>query len=106
MEELVFVCSPYRSDDPQEKAHNIEIAKAICKIVAGNGDIPYAPHLLCPQFLDDEDANERITGINIGLQMLTKCDYLLVVGERVSEGMRNEIEYASRRGIEIRWYVD
>ena len=32
--------------------------------------VPYAPHLLFPQFLDDADACQRAAGIEAGIEML------------------------------------
>ena len=37
------------------------------------------------------------------LKLLAVCGSLWVCGERVSEGMRREIEYAKAAGIEIRY---
>jgi len=53
-----------------------------------------APHLLIPAFLDDTDAEERQVGIELGIDWLMDCDELWVIGERISEGMQNEIDMA------------
>lgn len=63
------------------------------------GFIPLAPHLLFPQFLDDEDKEEREIGITYGLYLLKKCNAIWVFGGKLSEGMLREIKWAKRYGI-------
>lgn len=106
---LIFVCSPYRptSTDPKiakyQLDYNIQVAKSVCKSIAQSGNIPYAPHLFAPHFLNDDDSKEREMGINIGLYMLEKADVVFVVGNRISEGMKAEIDYAEKHNKKIRY---
>ena len=93
----VYICSPYRGDTKV----NIELAKRYSKAVALEGKMPITPHLLYPQFLDDEDDLERALGLHFGLLLLEKCNELLCCGEYISEGMRKEIDYAKAKGIRI-----
>ena len=58
-------------------------------------------HLLFPQFLSE--GTERELAIRMDLKLLAVCGSLWVCGERVSEGMHREIEYAKAAGIEIRY---
>lgn len=60
------------------------------------------PHLLFPQFLKDEDPEERKLGIKLGLEQLAMCDELWIFGEEISEGMSQEIFYAEEKGIFVR----
>ena len=94
---LIFVCSPYRG----ETEANIQNARRYCRLVMKQGGIPFAPHLLFTQFLDDAIPKERERGLRMGTQMLGLCDELWVFGEP-SEGMRMEIEQAGRLGIPVR----
>lgn len=94
----VFVCSPYRGD----VAANVEIARAACREVLRVGDAPFAPHLLYPTLLDDEDQEERALGMAAGRAWLEAADEVLVVGP-VSAGMRAEIAAAQALGIPIRY---
>ena len=48
---LVYVCSPYRGD--VEK--NIELARKYSRFTFEEKNIPITPHLLYPQFLNDND---------------------------------------------------
>ena len=58
------------------------------------GVLPLAPHLYFAQFLKDEDAQERATGIRFGMQWLEAADEVWVFGETISEGMAAEIKRA------------
>lgn len=58
------------------------------------GVLPLAPHLYFTQFLKDEDAQERATGIRFGMQWLEAADEVWVFGETISEGMAVEIKRA------------
>ena len=96
----IFVCSPYRptaNDPPCRKAQleaNIQRAKTACRILATMGVLPLAPHLYFTQFLKDEDAQERATGIRFGMEWLEAADEVWVFGESISEGMEAEIKRA------------
>ena len=97
---LIFVCSPYRpvSENPKEAekelAYNKFLAESVCKSIVQDGDIPFAPHLFFPQFLDDCCEIQRMEGIMAGLEMLELADSVIVAGERVSPGMAMEIKRA------------
>ena len=58
------------------------------------GVLPLAPHLYFTQFLKDEDAQERATGIRFGMEWLEAADEVWVFGETISEGMAAEIKRA------------
>lgn len=94
---LVFVCSPYRGD----METNTQNARRYCRLVVEQGGIPFAPHLLFTQFLDEAKAAERRRGLQMGMEMLKLCDELWAFGEP-TEGMRMEIEQARRLGIPMR----
>lgn len=108
--ELIFVCSPYRPTSKnvveahRQFEYNFSVTTAACREIALAGNIPYAPHLFAPSFLKDKDPKERQIGINIGLEMLKKCDYMLVIVSKpykLSEGMKQEIEFAKKNNIKI-----
>ena len=95
---LVYIASPYAG----ETEDNISRAKEYCRFAVSKGVIPLAPHLLYPQFMDDDDEDQRILGLRFALALLCRCDELWVFGERVSAGMAKEIEKAEKRGMRIR----
>ena len=70
------------------------------------GVSPIVPHLLFPQFLKEEDLEERDLGIRLGLVQLAMCDELWVFGKEISQGMSKEISFAEERGIPIKYFSD
>ncbi len=86
---LIFVCSPYRGDVEA----NVKNARAYCRFVFEQGGIPFAPHLLFTQFLNDSEPLERDAGLCMGLEMLMLCDELWAFGDPTL-GMSYEIAAA------------
>ena len=97
---LVYIASPFAGDTER----NTERARGYCRLAVSKGCIPLAPHLLYPQFMDDDDREIRELGIFFALVLLSKCEELWVFGERISEGMSREIARAERRGIPVRYW--
>ena len=95
---IVFICSPYAGDIE----NNVKAAQKYCRFAVEMGYIPFAPHLLFPQFLNDSDPKERGLGLFFGIALMSKCAELWVFGETVSAGMAKEIEKAEKRGMWIR----
>ena len=93
---LIFVCSPYRGDTET----NVQNARRYCRLVVEQGGIPFAPHLLFTQFLDEDKAAERRRGLRMGAEMLKLCDELWAFGEP-TEGMEMEIAQAERLGVPV-----
>ena len=97
MVKIVYICSPFSGD----VARNTENARNYCKYAVSKGVMPIAPHLLFPQFLDDNCPVEREKGLVFGLALLEKVDELWAFGAYISEGMRREIEKATMDSIPI-----
>lgn len=97
---LVYICSPLSGDVPG----NTERARKFCRFALEKGAIPLAPHLLFPQFMDDDDPAERELALFMDVILLGKCSELWVFGETVSAGMQTEIEVAKKRRQLIRWF--
>jgi len=97
---LVYICSPLSGDVEA----NTERARAFCRFALEKGQIPLAPHLLFPQFVDDDDPAERELAIFMDVVLLGKCSELWVLGETVSAGMQTEIDVAKKRRQPIRWF--
>jgi len=85
----VFVCSPYSGDIEE----NTKRAASYCRKEIMDGNVPFAPHLLYPQILDEHNPEERKLGISLGLEMMKHCDELRVCGGSITEGMLIEIQY-------------
>lgn len=98
----VFICSPYAGDTRK----NTQSALRYLKYAADKGAIPFAPHLLYPLVLDDNDPAQRELGMFFGMVWLSKCDELWVFGEAISAGMKAEIDRAKKRGLRIRYFSE
>ena len=96
----VFICSPYRGDIKE----NTKIAREFGRLAAMCEYVPIIPHLVFPQFLDDNDPKERILGITLGAELLKVCDMMWVVGSKVTKGMQFEIDAAKALKLPVRCY--
>ncbi|MGF7185295.1 hypothetical protein GGQ84_001381 [Desulfitispora alkaliphila] len=95
---FVYVCSPLRGDIER----NINRAIGYSRFVYAEGGIPLAPHIIFTRFLDDEDPADRKAGIEMGIQLLRKCDELWVFGEKITEGMDREVSVAKALKIPVK----
>ena len=96
----VYICSPYSGDIKTNTAKTREY----CRFAVDEGQVPVAPHLMFPQFMDEE--KERELALQMDLVLLEKCDELWVFGSVWSEGMKAEIAEAGRRGMRIRHFSE
>lgn len=97
---LVYICSPYAGDIER----NTYMARAFSRFAVEKKYIPIAPHLLCPQYLNEE--TERWLGLKMGIVFMGKCEEVWVFGDAISEGMAAEIEKAKRMRKKIRYFTD
>ena len=96
----VFMCSPFAGDTER----NVERARRYCRFAVSKNCIPIAPHVYFPQFMDDDDQEQRDLGLFMGMVLMSRCKELWVFGSTVSHGMAVEIEKAQQRGIPIRYF--
>lgn len=99
---LVYICSPLAGD----VTGNTERARRYCRFALEQGQIPLAPHLLFPQFMNDDDPEERKLALFMAIVLLGKCRELWVFGDRITEGMKAEITVAKRRRQPIRYFSE
>ena len=97
---LVYICSPYRGNVWE----NTRATQQYCRDAYEKNCIPVAPHLYLPQFLEDADPKERDLALRIGLRLIDYCSEVWVHGDRISDGMRGEIDYASSTGKKIIYF--
>ncbi len=99
----VYICSPYRGN----VYTNTENAKDFCKwAVSEKCVMPIAPHIYFTQFLDDDNEDQRVFGMDMGIQWLNECSEIWVLGETLSDGMTREIAEAGRLGLPIRFFAE
>lgn len=96
----VYVCSPYRGDVDR----NTDLARQYSRFVAKVGYCPVTPHLVYPQFLNDNDPDERILGLKLGVELLKVCDEVWIFGTVISQGMAYELDHARKHNIPVRIY--
>lgn len=97
---LVYICSPYSGNIEE----NVKKARVFCRFALEMNFIPLAPHLLFPQFMDDENPQERELAMFMNVILLGKCNELWVFGNTISNGMAQEIEKAKKRKQLIRYF--
>ena len=105
---LVYICSPFRGEtgSKAEMDANVAVALEACRKAVAKGFTPIAPHLFFPRFLDDCDPVERDQGIQAGLDILSSCEELWVIGKTRSSGMQAEIREAIRMGKPIIQFIN
>lgn len=99
---LVYICSPLHGDIEA----NIRKADEYCAYAASCGVVPLAPHTIFTRYLNENDPEQRQQGLQMGLELLNRCDDLWVMGGEISEGMRGEIEFAKKEQIPILYVSD
>ena len=99
---LVYICSPFSGKVKKNKRN----ARKYCRFALEQHTIPFAPHLLFPQFMDDNCPEERQLAMFMNMIMLGHCEELWVFGDRISAGMKQEIRKAERRHMKIRYFTE
>ena len=101
---LIYICSPYRAKDEETLKRNIEYAKELTREVLLRGDAAITVHLYMTQCLTEEVKAERNVGLKAGMDILRRCDGI-VVGKRfgMSEGMSQEIQCAKDGNMKLEY---
>lgn len=97
---LVYICYPFSGDIE----NNNKRTRAFCRFALDEGNIPLAPHLLFPQFMDDSNEKERDLAIFMDIILMGKCQEVWVLGDVISRGMSIEIEKAKKRRQPVRYF--
>lgn len=91
---ISVVISPFKAVEGRSRTFHAAFAKLLCLKLAQNGLAPYAPHLFCPQFLDDDLPQDRDLGIEIGKTIIERAGELCVWDAwGISSGMAHEIAW-------------
>jgi hypothetical protein len=99
---LVYICSAFSGDVDG----NTKKARQYCRFAVDRGVIPLAPHLLLPQFMDEQ--TERDLAMFMDMVFLGRCVELWVFGAevRISDGMACEIAKAEQKNMKIRYFTE
>jgi len=91
-EHRIYICSPLRGADWAEIQRNMLAARFYMYLIwMYDQQIARAPHAYLPLFFCDDNPEERSDAIAIGLSLVAGSKALYVCGNRITEGMRNEI---------------
>lgn len=99
---IVYICSPFSGD----VAGNVKAAQRYSRFAVDEGFIPIAPHLLFPQFLNDDNPKERQLGLFFGNALMSKCSEVWVFGSTISAGMEAEIKRARWKNYRLRYFTE
>lgn len=99
---MVFICSPYEDDILNSERK----ARVFSKFAVKQDTIPVTPHLLYPQFMNEDDPADRARALFFGLVLLGKCDQIWVFGNQITKGMAREIRKAQAKGIRVRYFTE
>ncbi len=99
---IVYICSPFSGDVER----NVKAAQDYSRFVVEQGHIPIAPHLLFPQFLNDDNPTERQLGMLFGNAIMSKCSEVWVFGNKISAGMKAEINRAKWKNYRLRYFTE
>lgn len=102
MPSLVYVAHPVGADI----ANNRRKILQICKEIHSDEIIPFAPYLIALEYLDDSAPEARRKGMEANKFYFRHryVDELLVCGDEISEGMKEEIYLALVYHIPIKCY--
>jgi hypothetical protein len=83
---------------------NRDYVRELCRCVAIRGDIPFASHIFCTEFLHDDVVEERAYGINIGFEWGKHAQQTVVGIDRgMSGGMLDAVANARDSNRPIVW---
>lgn len=88
MKQKVYICAPLGGDI----GRNIAKVKRYTEYALKVGVAPVVSHFyaLC---LDDDNPQERRLGMEAGQSLLWFCDAMWVFGDKITEGMKEEIRF-------------
>lgn len=79
--------------------------KKYSRFTLENNAISVTPHLLYPQFMNDNNEQEREMAIHFNYVLLGKCTELWVFSGVERRGMAREINVSKKRRMKIRWFT-
>jgi hypothetical protein len=98
---IVYICHPIGGDVPE----NLIKVTLICREInlEHKDVVPFAPYVSDCIALRDDVPSERVRGIRNGIAILKSgmVDELWLYGERISTGMRKEIDLAHMMNIPV-----
>jgi len=95
-----YICSPCSAPSTQEVYRNMKAAQFYMYYASQQfGYLPRALHAYV--IYNDLDSAERMMALCNGCELLAHCNVLLVCGNRITQGMRQEIRMAAELQIPV-----
>ena len=91
---VIYLAHPFRG----HPISNSEKVRSLARTCSVYGELPLAPQIYLPQFL--EEATERYLAMRLCLKLVSLSDEVRVYGDPTA-GMRLEIAEAERLGIPV-----
>lgn len=99
---LTYIVSAYAGDITS----NVVAARRYCRFAVDQGRIPICSHLLYPQFLHDDDPEERQLGLFFGKILMDRCEEVWIFTDGTyPPGMMEEWRRARWRRQKIRYFT-
>lgn len=87
-----YICSPLAAESEDGFLSNMYAARIYMMYAMEKLNyLSRAPHAYLPALLCDKDPDERELALSFGLKLLEDSSFLLVCGNRLSDGMKGEI---------------
>jgi peroxiredoxin len=103
----VMVISPFRASATRSRFQHLEHAKKLCALAARSGAAPFASHVFYPQFLNEDDDEDRQLGLDCEKVWIAGCNELWVWDAwGISDGMKSAILFAKSRGVPVRFRLE
>lgn len=82
---------------------NVLKVLSLCKKYHTDKIIPFAPYVVANQYLEDNKPEERELGIEANMEFFRRgfIDELWLCGDRISDGMKQEIQLAEEFKIPV-----
>jgi hypothetical protein len=105
--ELIYVCSPLRAPTWEAMQRNKEKAAEYARFLKEKFHCrAIAPHAILPDYLDDNNPQERQVAVEFDLSLVKIAKALVVCGNQISSGMKAEITLAKECGTPIHCLIE
>lgn len=98
----VYICSPLKGKNHLEESRNRMYAREWSIIACELGYLPICPHIYLESATKLSEQEDRKKLLKMAIELMIMCDEVWVCTERISEGMKREIEIAKNNGIKIK----
>lgn len=98
---VIYVCSQFGGNIEKNQRKFCKY----CKFIIKKGYIPMAVNLMFPRFMDDFYTNGKKKAILMSLDIISRCDELWCFGEYISNRMIQELIFARKHMIKIRYFT-